>query len=52
MASNYNRLPRPAAVLVQDGRAEVIVERETQEDLARLDRIPDRLRAAERDAAP
>ncbi len=52
MASNYNRLPRPAAVLVQDGRAEVIVERETQEDLARLDRIPDRLRAAEREAAP
>jgi len=51
MASNYNRLPRPAAVLVSEGRAEVIVERETLEDVARLDRIPQRLRAAEGEAA-
>jgi len=28
MSSNYNALPRPAIVLVNDGRAEIIVERE------------------------
>lgn len=44
MASNYNRLPRPAVVLVCDGRADVIVERETLEDLVRHDVVPDRLR--------
>jgi diaminopimelate decarboxylase len=37
MASNYNLLPRPAVVAVQDGTARVIVRRETDEDLARLD---------------
>lgn len=43
MASNYNRLPRPAVVLVQDGKAEVIVERETYEDIVKKDTIPSRL---------
>ena len=43
MASNYNRLPRPAVVLVRDGEADVIVERETLDDLLRQDRIPPRL---------
>jgi diaminopimelate decarboxylase len=43
MASNYNRLPRPAVVLVQDGRAEVIVERETYADIVIKDKIPARL---------
>lgn len=33
MASNYNRIPRPAAVMVKDGEARVIIERETFEDL-------------------
>jgi diaminopimelate decarboxylase len=47
MASNYNRFTRPAAVLVGDGRAEVIVERESYEDLIRQDRLPDRLRPSE-----
>ncbi|MCC6223952.1 MAG: diaminopimelate decarboxylase, partial [Thermoleophilia bacterium] len=37
MASNYNQLPRPAAVLVRDGRARLIRRRETLADLARLD---------------
>jgi diaminopimelate decarboxylase len=37
MASNYNRLPRPAMVLVADGRADPLVRRETIEDLVRLD---------------
>lgn len=33
MASNYNGVPRPAAVLVGDGRAEVIRRRESLDDL-------------------
>lgn len=43
MASNYNRLPRPAAVLVYNGQADIIVARETYEDLIRNDVIPERL---------
>lgn len=43
MSMNYNRLPRPAMVLVGDGRAEVIVARESLADLTRNDRIPERL---------
>ena len=43
MASNYNRLPRPAAVLVNAGEAELILERETYQDVIRLDRLPKRL---------
>lgn len=38
MASNYNRLPRPAVVMVRDGESRVIVERESYEDLVRNDR--------------
>jgi diaminopimelate decarboxylase len=37
MASNYNHVPRPAVVAVQDGTARVIVRRETEDDLLRLD---------------
>ena len=33
MASNYNGVPRPAAVLVADGEARVVRRRETVEDL-------------------
>lgn len=43
MASNYNRLPRPAAVLVKSGEANVILQRETYQDLIRQDYLPDRL---------
>ena len=43
MASGYNRLCRPAVVLVKEGEAEVIVERQTLDDLLRGDRIPERL---------
>ena len=43
MASGYNRLCRPAVVLVKGGEAEVIVERQTLDDLLWGDRIPDRL---------
>lgn len=35
MASNYNLSPRPAAVLVHDGRVRLIRRRETYEDLLR-----------------
>ncbi len=37
MASNYNRIPRPAAVMVKDGSSRLIIERETYEDLIRKD---------------
>lgn len=43
MASNYNRLPRPAMVLVSEGRAQLIVRRETYADLVAFDIIPDHL---------
>jgi len=43
MAMNYNRLPRPAMVLVKEGRAETIVSRESFEDLVCNDQIPERL---------
>ncbi len=38
MAGNYNRVPRPVVVLVEDGNAVEITRRETEEDLLRLDR--------------
>jgi diaminopimelate decarboxylase len=37
MGSNYNSVPRPAAVLVADGRAQVIRRRETVDDLMRYE---------------
>ncbi len=33
MASNYNRVPRPAAVMIRDGKAREIIRRESMEDL-------------------
>lgn len=33
MASNYNKLPRPAVIMINDGNARLIVERESYEDL-------------------
>jgi diaminopimelate decarboxylase len=47
MASNYNRLPRPAVVLVREGRAELIGRRETYADLLRLEVVPPRLRPSQ-----
>ncbi len=38
MANNYNAQPRPAVVLVGGGRARVIIERETWDDVLRLQR--------------
>ena len=37
MASNYNRVPRPAIVAVAHGQAEVWLRRETHDDLDRLE---------------
>jgi diaminopimelate decarboxylase len=37
MASNYNKVPRPAVVFVSGGEARLVVRRETLDDLIRLD---------------
>ena len=37
MASNYNRLGRPAVVFARDGKARLIIKRETYEDQYRLE---------------
>jgi len=37
MASNYNKVPRPAVAFLRGGKARVVVARETPEDLVRLD---------------
>ena len=44
MASNYNRVQKPAMILVNDSKSEVIVKRETLDDLTAHDIIPDRLK--------
>jgi diaminopimelate decarboxylase len=43
MASNYNRIGRPAAVVVYAGEANLIIERETYHNLIERDRLPERL---------
>tara|TARA_Y100001968_G_scaffold330294_1_gene381734 strand:- start:662 stop:2029 length:1368 start_codon:yes stop_codon:yes gene_type:complete len=45
MSSNYNRIPRPATVIVNCGHSELVQRRETPEDLLRLDVLPDRFLA-------
>jgi Diaminopimelate decarboxylase len=40
MASNYNKLQIPAVVLVKDGQSEVIVERQTYDQIIQNERIP------------
>lgn len=37
MASNYNRIPRPAMVMVKDGKSRIIIKRESYEDLVKND---------------
>ena len=44
MASNYNRVQKPAMVLVNNSQSDIIVKRETLEDLISHDEIPDRLK--------
>ncbi len=43
MASNYNRIGRPAAIVVNQGEANLIIERETYHNLLERDRLPERL---------
>jgi diaminopimelate decarboxylase len=43
---NFNALPRPATVMVSDGRAEVVTRRETFNDVIGRVRVPARLMAA------
>lgn len=44
MASNYNRVEKPAMVLVNNSQSDIIVNRETLDDLISHDVIPDRLK--------
>ncbi|MCE3236928.1 MAG: diaminopimelate decarboxylase, partial [Vampirovibrio sp.] len=44
MSSNYNRFPRPATVLVENGHAHVLVQRETYDTIIQQDLIPAHLR--------
>ncbi|WP_274651704.1 diaminopimelate decarboxylase [Paenibacillus humicola] len=46
MASNYNRIRRPAVVFVKDGQADVAVKRESLDDIVGNDLIPERLKQA------
>ena len=43
MASNYNRAKRPAMILVNQSQSQILVQRESFEDLVRLDRRLERL---------
>ena len=44
MASNYNRVEKPAMVLVNNSQSDIIVNRESLEDLISKDNIPNRLK--------
>ncbi len=44
MASNYNRVQKSAMVLVNNSQSDIIVRRETLDDLISHDDIPDRLK--------
>jgi diaminopimelate decarboxylase len=37
MANNYNRIPRPAVIFVENGEARLVIKRESYEDLVKLD---------------
>ncbi len=43
MASNYNRIRRPAVVFVRNGEADVVVKRESFQDIVANDLIPARM---------
>lgn len=43
MASNYNRLRRPALVFVQNGKSDLVVRRESYNDLIANDIVPERI---------
>lgn len=43
MASNYNRIRKPAVVFVQDGHSDLVVRRESFEDITACDLVPERI---------
>ncbi|KAA8782247.1 diaminopimelate decarboxylase [Paenibacillus polysaccharolyticus] len=43
MASNYNRIRRPAVVFVKDGQGDVVVRRESYQDIIQNDLVPARI---------
>ncbi|MFC7681966.1 diaminopimelate decarboxylase [Paenibacillus sp. GCM10028914] len=43
MASNYNRIRKPAVVFVKDGVSDLVVRRESLEDIVRHDVVPERI---------
>lgn len=51
MASNYNRNIRPAVIFVHDGHSDLIVKRETYENIIQNDVIPVRMHTFEQDIA-
>ncbi|PZE21996.1 diaminopimelate decarboxylase [Paenibacillus xerothermodurans] len=48
MASNYNRIRRPAVVFVKDGEADVVVQRESYENIISNDVVPNRMKQVSR----
>lgn len=44
MSSNYNRMLKPAMVLIKDGKSDVIIKRQTLEELTQNDVLLDRLK--------
>ncbi|CAH0118685.1 MULTISPECIES: diaminopimelate decarboxylase [unclassified Paenibacillus] len=44
MASNYNRIRRPGVVFVHNGEADIVVKRESFDDIVGNDVVPERLR--------
>ena len=44
MASNYNKIPKPAVVLINNGQDEIMVARETYDDLLVREVIPEWLK--------
>ena len=48
MSSNYNRLPRPAVVFVENGEHQLVIRRETYEDVTRLDIPLQRVKRSEK----
>lgn len=44
MASNYNRVLKPAAILVNNGKSDIIISRQSYEQMCESDVIPERLK--------
>jgi diaminopimelate decarboxylase len=48
MSGNYNKFPRPATVLLRRGRPEIVVRRETPEDLYKCETLPSSVKDAKK----